>query len=198
MSPDNSDSPEITIPEHLPILPLNEGIVYPHMIAPLAVQARDVPLVDAVVSGNRLLGVVARRPQPEGESPSEPESLYDVGSATVVQKMLQLPDESRRLLIRGTARIRLEEYVQTEPFRIARISVIQEADEDSEEIQARTQSLLNTFQQIVQLSVILPEEAYLQALNVPTRSALCDLVVGFNRGMQVFRRDTTSRRQLVY
>lgn len=177
MSPDDITESEIGIPDQLPILGLTDAVLYPHMMAPLAVRSADMALVDAVVSSNRLLGVVVHRP-PDEESESEADAplQYDVGCAAIVQKMLQLPDESRRLLIRGIARIHIDEYVQTQPFRIARVSAITDVDKDSEEMEAMTQSLLNTFQEIVRLASALPEEAYLQALNVPNRSALCDLV----------------------
>lgn len=175
------DNPEITVPEQLPILPVSDAVVYPYMMAPLAVRSDDVPLVDAVVSGDRLLGVVVQSPESdreeaEGSSPPGAGQLYDIGCAAIVQKMLQMPDESRRLLIRGVARIRIEEYVQTEPFRIARVSAIEEIEPEGEQVEALAQSLLDTFQQIVDASPALPEEAYLQALNVPSRAALCDLI----------------------
>ncbi len=175
------DNPEITVPEQLPILPVSDAVVYPYMMAPLAVRSDDAPLVDAVVSGNRLLGVVVQLPESdrkeaEGSLPPGAGQLYDIGCAAIVQKMLQMPDESRRLLIRGVARIRIEEYVQTEPFRIARVSAIEEIEPEDEQVEVLAQSLLETFQQIVDASPALPEEAYLQALNVPSRAALCDLV----------------------
>ncbi len=175
------DNPEITVPEQLPILPVSDAVVYPYMMAPLSVRSDDVPLVDAVVSGDRLLGVVVQSPESdreeaEGSSPPGAGQLYDIGCAAIVQKMLQMPDESRRLLIRGVARIRIEEYVQTEPFRIARVSAIEEIEPEGEQVEAWAQSLLDTFQQIVDASPALPEEAYLQALNVPSRAALCDLI----------------------
>ncbi len=177
MLPDETAGSEIAIPDELPILGLTDAVLYPHMMVPVAVRSGDMALIDAVVSGNRLLGAVAHhRPVEQSESEADTAREYDVGCAAIVQKMLQLPDESRRVLIRGIARIHIDEYVQTEPFRTARVSAIADVDEDSEEMQAMSQSLLNTFQQIVELSPSLPEEAYLQALNVPDRSALCDLV----------------------
>lgn len=165
---------EIHIPELLPVLPIN-AVVFPLMVVPLATEEGDAALVDSVVSGERLMLVVARRP-PEDPQHQEGLGLYSVGCAVRVQRMLQMPDNSHRLLVRGLVRLRLEQIVRTEPFVLARVSPLVETTEESEEITGLSQALLNTFRQIVELSPVLPEEAYLQALNIPSPGALCDLI----------------------
>ena len=167
---DDGETLRITLPE---ICKVDNNWTFAKLF--VVTSLREATEFKTIVFEERYEGRKPEEELAESEEETPAELVYDVGSVTVVQKMLQLPDESRRLLIRGAARIRIEEYVQTEPFQIARVSVIKDVDEDGEEIQAMAQSLINTFQQIVQLSPILPEEAYLQALNVPSRSGLCDL-----------------------
>ena len=171
----DSDAVEITIPETLPILPIN-AVVFPYMLVPMATETADAPLVDAVVSGDRLMLVVARRPAEDPLS-SEGLGLFEVGCAVRVQRMLQMPDGTHRLLIRGLTRQRLGETVSTEPFLVAHVLPLPEVVEENEEVENLAQTLLSTFRQIVEVSPILPEEAYLQALNLPNHAALCDLVV---------------------
>ncbi len=169
--------PQSALPAELPILPLNEMVIFPYMVVPIAVGEADSELINAVVAGDRFLGCVMRQPRSEQSSDSEP-PLYKVGCAVQLHKMMQMPDDSRRILLRGVARIRIEEFTQVEPYRIARITELQEtaADESDEEIQALRQSLLNTFEEITSLSPGLPEEAVIQALNVPNLSMLTDLI----------------------
>ena len=168
---------EPALPAELPILLLDEMVVFPYMVVPLSVGEEDSELINAVVAGDRFLGCVMRQPAPEQSSDSEP-PLYEVGCAVQLHKMMQMPDESRRILLRGVTRIRIEEFTQVEPYRIARITELEEttADESDEEIQALRQSLLNTFEEITALSPGLPEEAVIQALNVPNLSMLTDLI----------------------
>ncbi len=171
----DAEAVEIEIPESLPVLPIN-AVVFPYMLAPMATEVGDAALVDAVTSGDRLMVVVARRPAEDPLS-SEGLGLYDVGCAVRVQRMLQMPDGTHRLLIRGLVRQRLVEFVQTQPFLRARLESLPEDTEETEEVKHLAGALLASFQQIVELSPMLPDEAYLQALNVPHPAALCDLVV---------------------
>ncbi len=166
---------DITIPEVLPVLPIN-AVVFPYMLAPMATEVEDAALVDAVVSGDRLMLVVCRRPEEDPLS-KEGLGLYEVGCAVRVQRMLQMPDGTHRLLIRGLLRQRVGEIAKTEPYLVAQVHSLPEVAEENKEVESLAQTLLGSFQQIVELSPILPDEAYLQALNVPNHAALCDLVV---------------------
>ncbi len=167
--------PEVSLPPELPILAVTDLVVFPHMMVPLVVREDDAELINAVVAGDRFLGCVAR--QPAGEESTGEEPMYQIGSVAHLHKMLQMPDETRRILIRGVARIRIDEFIQTTPYRVARVRVLEDiaTDESDEEVQTLRQSLLDTFEQIVALSG-LPDEAYVQALNVPEISVLSDLV----------------------
>ncbi len=169
---------EASLPAELPILTIDDMVIFPHMIVPLVVRETDAELVNAVVAGDRFLGCVTRQPESE-EAIGEQPPLHRIGCATQLHKMLQMPDETRRILIRGVVRIRIDEFIATEPYQVARVTVLEdiEVDESDEEIQALKQSLLNTFEEIVELSPALPEEAFVQALNVPDISMLGDLVV---------------------
>ncbi|MCK4324163.1 MAG: LON peptidase substrate-binding domain-containing protein, partial [Armatimonadetes bacterium] len=156
---------ETALPGELAILPVDEMVVFPYMVVPIAVGEGDSELINAVVAGDRFLGCVMRQPAPEQASDSEP-PFYEVGCAVQLHKMIQMPDDSRRILLRGVTRIRIEEFTQVEPYRIAKITELVEtpADESDEEIQALRQSLLNTFEEIIELSPGMPEEAVIQAL----------------------------------
>ena len=174
--PEDNDAPPspVVIPSALPALGIN-GVIYPYVHAPLATVAEDAPLVDAAVSGDRLLVCVARRPGEEGKG-GERLGLYEVGCAVRVQRMLQMPDQTYRLLVRGLGRVRLGPFLQTEPYLLAAVESLADQETDHEEVASLTQTLLRTFQEIVALHPAVPNEAYLQALNVPDGSALADLV----------------------
>ncbi len=168
---------EPALPAELPILPVNDIVVFPYMVMPIAVGEDESELINAVVAGDRFLGCVMRQPASEQASDGEP-PLYEVGCAAQLHKMMQMPDDSQRILLRGVTRIRIEELTQVEPYRIAKVAELEEslADESDEEIQALRQSLLNTFEEIIELSPGMPEEAVIQALNVPNLSMLTDLI----------------------
>src|SRR3990172_3873567 len=115
-------------PDVLPILPLRGVVVYPNTAVPLTVgQARSIKLVDEVVAGDKLVGLVAAT-NPDLETPG-PADLYRVGTIATVHRLLRAPDGTVRLLVQGTDRFRLEEFVTEDPYLRARIELAPETPE---------------------------------------------------------------------
>src|SRR3990172_12957472 len=110
----------LEVPEVLPILPLRGVVVYPQTGVPLTIgQPRSIRLVDDAVSGSRLVGLVASR-DPEKENPG-PEDLYAVGTIATVHRLFRAPDGTIRLLVQGLSRMRVGEFVATEPYLKAKV-----------------------------------------------------------------------------
>ena len=144
-------------PEVLPILPLRGVVVYPQTAVPLTVgQPRSIKLVDEVVGGDKLVGLVAST-NPELESPG-PNDLYKVGTVAIVHRLLRAPDGTIRLLVQGTDRFRLGEFVSEEPYLRARIELAPEVIEEGIEIDALARNARDQFQQITQMIPSFPEE----------------------------------------
>jgi ATP-dependent Lon protease len=168
------------LPQALPILPLKDTVTYPDALTPLAVgQPRSMSLVNDVLSGERMLVMVASR-DPESDEPG-PDELYDVGVAGVVARMLKVPDGTMRILVQGTQRVQIGEYVTEEPYLVARISELPDVVEPSPELEALTRNVQNTFSQIIEGIPYLPEELQLAVANVDDPSALCHLIAGAMR-----------------
>src|ERR1035438_3997564 len=101
-----------SLPELLPVLGLSDIVIFPGMVAPLLVEtAQSTKLIDDVVGGDRLLGVVLQR-NPEAENPP-PQEMYPVGCSARVLKMLKFPDNTVRVLVEGLWRIQTKEYTNT-------------------------------------------------------------------------------------
>jgi ATP-dependent Lon protease len=165
------------LPAALPVLPLKQLVAYPDTLTPLAVgQPRSIRLVNDVLSGERLLALVASR-EPEAEEPG-PDQLYDVGVAGIVARMLKVPDGTVRILVQGTERVRLGDYVAEEPYLVARIESHPDVFEPSPEIEALTRNVQRTFTEIIEQIPYLPEELQLAVTNVEDPSALCNLIAG--------------------
>ena len=114
---------DVELPSALPVLPLKDTVVFPDSVLPLAIgQERSVRLVDDVVSGDRVLALVAARDK-EAEEPGW-DDLYEVGTAAVVQKMIRVPDGSLRVLVQGIRRIHLIDRVQEEPYLVGRFDEV--------------------------------------------------------------------------
>src|SRR5512134_1402025 len=156
-----SDSPQAAegtkYPEVLPILPLRGVVVYPQTAVPLTVgQPRSIKLVDEVVGGDKLVGLVASI-NPDLESPG-PNDLYRVGTIGIVHRLLRAPDGTIRLLVQGMERFRLGEFVTEEPYLKAHIELAPELVEEGLEIDALARNARDQFQQITQMIPSFPEE----------------------------------------
>lgn len=147
----------IEIPEELPILPLRGVVVYPFTATPLTIgQARSIRLIDDVVAGHRLIGLVASR-NPELELPG-PKDLYEYGTVASVQRLFRAPDGTIRLIARGLARFRLGAFTQIEPYLVASIGLRPEKVEQGVEIEAQVRAAKDLFQQIAEIGPTLPRE----------------------------------------
>ena len=174
------DIDEVELPSALPILPLKDTVVFPDSVLPLAIgQERSVRLVDDVVSGDRLLALVAAKDR-EVEQPGW-DDLYEIGTAAVVQKMIRVPDGSLRILVQGIRRIRLLDRSQEEPYLVGRFVEVPDIVSDSPETQALTQNVQTLFARLIGLVPYLPEELAFAAANVDEPSALCHLVASVLR-----------------
>src|SRR5437588_10873859 len=98
-----------SMPEMLPILGLSDIVIFPAMVAPLLVDtAQSIRLIDDVVEGDRLLGLVLQR-RAEADNP-QPDDLWEHGCAARGLKRLKFPDNTVRVLVEGLGRIRIKEY----------------------------------------------------------------------------------------
>src|SRR5437868_14254915 len=114
--------PAKALPTVLPILGLSDIVIFPGMVAPLLVDtAQSILLIDDVVEGDRLLGLVAQK-RPDIDAPL-PEDLWEHGCAARVLKMLKFPDNTVRVLAEGLWRIRIKGYETQTPYLWAKIEV---------------------------------------------------------------------------
>ncbi|MGB0889480.1 MAG: endopeptidase La, partial [Solirubrobacterales bacterium] len=165
------------LPDALPVLPLRETVTFPDTLTPLAIgQERSVELVNDVLAGNRMIAMVASR-DPENENPG-PDQLYDIGVAGTIARMMKMPDGTLRVLVQGSQRIKLTDYVSTTPYLIARIDELPDLIEESTELEALVRSVQASFTQIVENVPYLPEELMIAVANVDDPSALVHVIAG--------------------
>jgi ATP-dependent Lon protease len=156
---------DVTIPDALPVLPLRETVVFPLTVAPLVVgQPRSLRLVDDVMRGNRLLALVAQR-DPKVES-AGPDDLHRIGTAAVIHQMARVPDGSVRVMVQGLERIRLLDFVGTEPYVVARIEPAPEPVAQTTETDALRRAVGDIFRRLVEASPELPGELAMASENI--------------------------------
>ncbi|MDQ6601415.1 MAG: LON peptidase substrate-binding domain-containing protein, partial [Chloroflexota bacterium] len=181
---------EEKMPESVPILPLRNAVLTPMTGLPLeASQPRSLRLIDAVVNGDRRVVFVAQKDKElEGAGPND---LYQIGTLGVIQQMLRMPDGNVRLGVQGLERVRIGEYVQEEPYLLAKVERIPEQVVESLEIKAYMQNTVKLFGQLVELVPYLNDDLVTVAVNLDDPRQLLYLVAG------TLRMDVEQKQELL-
>jgi ATP-dependent Lon protease len=163
------------LPDRLPVLPLRDTVTYPDTLTPLAVgQERSIQLVNDALVSNRMLVMLAST-DAEVEAPG-PEQLHRVGVAGVVARMLKVPDGSLRILVQGGQRVRIEEWVDEEPYLVARVTELPDVVDEGPELTALMRNVQQTFTRIIEEVPYLPEELQMAVANLEDPSGLAHLI----------------------
>jgi ATP-dependent Lon protease len=166
-----------SLPEELPVVALRDFVVFPFMVTPLDVgRPKSVRAVDAVAADLRMFLTVMQKDK-DIQDPQPPDDLYAIGTLVTILRMMRAPDGRIQLLLRGLARVRIDEWTQTDPFLKARYTIIDETTEMTVEVRALVNGVLQLFQRMVQLSPHLPDEAYAIAAAAETPAQLADIIV---------------------
>jgi len=166
---------ELKIPDQLPILPIKKAVVFPYMMVPLAItNPKLVELVDETLSGMKVIGTCAQ--VDENADELSPENLYRVGTVVSIVKMLRFPDGSLRLLVNGLSRMRITEFVSTEPYLKAKVEIAKEEWKKDMELEAMMRNVVGLFQKIVESTTHLPDELRVVVMNIDDPSKLADFI----------------------
>ncbi|MGI8907348.1 MAG: endopeptidase La [Candidatus Sumerlaeaceae bacterium] len=175
MNRSDEDTDGTEIPDVLSILPLEHFILYPSMIAPIIVgDDKSKRLVDDALGGQRMVGVLTKRP--DSQNLTEFSSLFTVGTAATILKMLKMPDGTIRLLLHGVQRVRILEPLSDEPYLRARVAALPDVQaKQTSEMDALVKSLHGLLGKAIELSS-LPEDLRVAAVNLNDAGKLADLV----------------------
>ncbi|OII57860.1 endopeptidase La [Pseudomonas putida] len=147
----------------LPLLPLRDVVVYPHMVIPLFVgREKSIEALEAAMTGEKQILLLAQK-NPADDDPGE-DALYRVGTIATVLQLLKLPDGTVKVLVEGEQRGAVERFSEVEGHIRAEVSLIDEADAAERESEVFVRTLLSQFEQYVQLGKKVPAEV-LSSLN---------------------------------
>ncbi|MBD8683820.1 endopeptidase La [Pseudomonas sp. CFBP 13719] len=147
----------------LPLLPLRDVVVYPHMVIPLFVgREKSIEALEAAMSGEKQILLLAQK-NPADDDPGE-DALYRVGTVATVLQLLKLPDGTVKVLVEGEQRGSVEQFLEINGHVRAEVQLIDEVDAPDRESEVFVRTLLGQFEQYVQLGKKVPAEV-LSSLN---------------------------------
>lgn len=164
------------IPEVIPILPLQNVLVFPKTMIPLEVTGNASALVDEAMTKDRLVGLIMTKKEPEAPHQYQKEDLHQVGTCAVIMKMAKTSENHTQLLLQGVSRFTIEEMIEGKPYQQARIKLIEEKETKDIETEALMSNLLSLFDRILKLSPFLPPEFGPMAKSIAEAGTLADLI----------------------
>ena len=160
----------------LPVLPLRDVVVFPHVVIPLFVgREKSIRALDLAMKADKRIMLIAQKDEAE-EDPSI-ESLYEVGGVANILQLLRLPDNTVKVLVEGAERARVTRYLETETHFEAEVDLLRPQSAAGGESEALSRSLFSQFEQYVKVNRKVPSEilSSLSGLDDPAR--LADTIV---------------------
>ena len=154
----------------LPLLPLRDVVVYPHMVIPLFVgREKSIEALEAAMTGDKQILLLAQK-NPADDDPGE-DALYRVGTIATVLQLLKLPDGTVKVLVEGEQRGAVERFMEVDGHLRAEVALIDEVEAPERESEVFVRSLLSQFEQYVQLGKKVPAEVLssLNSIDEPSR-----------------------------
>ncbi|TWI53784.1 ATP-dependent Lon protease [Pseudomonas duriflava] len=157
----------------LPLLPLRDVVVYPHMVIPLFVgREKSVEALEAAMASDKQILLVAQK-NPTDDDP-DAEALYRMGTVATVLQLLKLPDGTVKVLVEGEQRGKIQQFVEAKGYARAEVQLIEDSEAADRESEVFVRSLMSQFEQYVQLGKKVPAEVLSSLNGIDDPSRLVD------------------------
>jgi ATP-dependent Lon protease len=160
----------------IPLLPLREIVVFPHMVVPLFVgREKSVRALERAMAGDRTLLLAAQK-DAKSDDPGR-EEIHEFGTLGSIVQLVRLPDGTVKVLVEGKKRARVREWGEGDDFLAVRVEQLEETEETSIETEALMRSVNAAFESYVKLNKKVPPEMVTTVASVTEPSRLADIVV---------------------
>jgi ATP-dependent Lon protease len=160
----------------IPVLPLRDVVVYPHMVIPLFVgREKSINALDTAMQDEKKILLVAQK-NAEIDDPAI-EDIHEIGTLSTILQLLKLPDGTVKVLVEGVERVRITGYEDTDAFFTAHTELLEPVHEENQkELEIQTRSLLAMFDQYVKLNKKVPPEILTSLSGIEEPGRLADTI----------------------
>jgi len=170
--------PETQLPAQtlLPLLPLRDVVVFPHMVIPLFVgRPKSIKALETAMEAGKSIVLVAQKSAAKDEP--APEDLYAIGTVANILQMLKLPDGTVKVLVEGSQRARIDEVVDSRSYYAASVTPVPADTSSNHELEAMRRTMLAQFDQYVKLNKKIPPEILTSLGGIDEAGRLADTIV---------------------
>ncbi|NLS13881.1 endopeptidase La [Vibrio sp. SM6] len=158
----------------IPVLPLRDVVVYPHMVIPLFVgREKSISCLEAAMENNKQVLLVAQK-QADTDEPTR-DDLFEMGTVATILQLLKLPDGTVKVLVEGQQRAKIERYLDSE-FFLAEAQFVQTPELDEREQEVIVRSATNQFEGFIKLNKKIPPEVLTSLNGIDDAARLADTI----------------------
>ncbi len=159
----------------IPVLPLRDVVVYPHMVIPLFVgRDKSIKALEAAMENDKQILLVAQKSAADDDPGAD--DLYRIGTVSTILQLLKLPDGTVKVLVEGNHRARIVSFLGDEEFFTAQVKTYAEEALDEREAEVLVRSLTNQFDQYVKLNKKIPPEILTSLSSIDDPGRLVDTI----------------------
>ena len=171
----NEDADIVDDVSGVPVLPLRDVVVYPHMVIPLFVgREKSIVALDRAMNADKKILLIAQQ-KADLDDP-QPEDLYDIGTLATILQLLKLPDGTVKVLVEGGERATVDSITVGDHFSAEITLLTDEAQHDEREIDVLVRSIIAQFEQYVKLNKKVPPEILTSLSGIDEAGRLADTV----------------------
>ncbi len=183
-------TPKIVTAGTIGILPLQEAVLFPNTVIPLAVVKKPgIQLVEEALREGKPIGLAVLKDK-DVENPG-PDDVHRVGTIGVIQKMLKVPDGTLRCIVAGQQVFKIERFTQTDPYMVAAYTELPDVTRENEELVAMQRNLAGLFQKLLSYLPQAPREMEMEVQNITDPNVLTYFVAS------TMRLDTADRQAVL-
>ena len=169
------NKPEPAAGDLLPVLPLRDIVVFPHMIVPLFVgREKSVRALEAVMKDDKQILLVAQKNATQDDPSAD--DIYRVGTVSTILQLLKLPDGTVKVLVEGGLRAKITGFKETDAYFEAFVEPLPDKEGDAKELEALGRTVVSQFEQYIKLNKKIAPEVLVSLNQIEEPSKLADTV----------------------
>ncbi|MCM0043776.1 MAG: endopeptidase La [Burkholderiaceae bacterium] len=162
-------------PTQLPLLPLRDVVVFPHMVIPLFVgRPKSIKALEAAMEQGKSIMLAAQKAAAKDEPAAE--DIYEIGCIANILQMLKLPDGTVKVLVEGAQRARIHQITESDTHFMADLSPVESEPGDEAEVEAMRRAIVQQFDQYVKLNKKIPPEILTSLAGIDDAGRLADTI----------------------
>src|ERR1700761_1153903 len=159
----------------LPLLPLRDVVIFPHMVIPLFVgRPKSIKALETAMEAGKSIMLVAQKTASKDE-PS-PEDIYEIGCVSNILQMLKLPDGTVKVLVEGAQRARIHKIEELETHFVCELTPVASDDDSNAELEAMRRAIVQQFDQSVKLNKSIPRDIRTSRSGIDVSGRLSDTI----------------------